>query len=117
MNKVIEIRSYTLEPGTRSRFHKLVTDESVPMLQRWLVDVVRYGPSSHDQDSYYLIRAYDSLAEREKSQSAFYGSEEWKGGPREAIKALITSYNTIVIDISEEAIEALRMLHSSEAGL
>jgi len=60
MNKFVEIRSYNLKPGTRSWFATLMNEEALPMLQRWKVDVVRQGPSSHDQDTYYLIRAYES---------------------------------------------------------
>jgi hypothetical protein len=40
------------------------------------VDVVAHGPSPHDETSYYLIRQYADLAERQRSQDAFYGSDE-----------------------------------------
>jgi hypothetical protein len=91
MTHFVEIRSYNLKPGTRDEFHRLFLGEAFPMLQRWKVDVVAYGPSLHDQDSYYLMRRFDSLAQREESENAFYGSDEWKQGPREAIIALIES--------------------------
>jgi hypothetical protein len=35
------------------------------MLQRWKVDVVAYGPSLHDQDSYFLMRAFDGIEARQ----------------------------------------------------
>ena len=70
--------------------------------------VVRYGPSPHDDDSYYLIRSYAGPAERKASQDGFYGSDEWRKGPREQIVALIDSDTTIVIEMDEAAIEALR---------
>lgn len=43
------------------------------MLERWKVDVVAYGPSLHDADSYYLMRAYPSVEPRQRSEDAFYG--------------------------------------------
>jgi hypothetical protein len=52
------------------------SSSSVPMLQRWNVDVVAFGASPQDKDSYYLIRSYDNLTHREQSQDAFYGSDE-----------------------------------------
>jgi hypothetical protein len=70
MNRFVEIRSYNLKPGRRPEFHRLVV-QSLPMLQRWGVDVIAYGPSRNDDDSYYLIRAYASLEDREQSQDAF----------------------------------------------
>ena len=111
MNHFVEIRSYTLKPGTREEFHRLFLEEAFPMLQRWKVDVVAYGPSLHDQDSYFLMRRYDSLAQREESENAFYGSDEWRQGPREAIIALIEKYTEIVLELDESTVEGLRSAH------
>jgi hypothetical protein len=108
MNHFIEIRSYKLKPGTRGEFHRLFIEEAFPMLKRWNVDVVAYGPSPHDKDSYYLIRRYDSLAQREESENAFYGSDEWRQGPREAILAFIENYTEIVLEMDEVTIQGLR---------
>jgi hypothetical protein len=108
MNKLVEIRSYNLKPGSRSEFHRLVCEVSLPMLKRWAVDVVASGPSPHDDSSYYLIRAYDSLEHRESSQDAFYGSAEWLQGPREKILSLIDTHKSIVIEMDSAAVDALR---------
>ena len=108
MNHVLEIRSYQLKPGSREEFQRLFLEEAFPMLQRWSVDVVAYGPSLHDQDSYYLMRRYNNLAHREESEDAFYGSDEWRQGPREAIIALIEHYAEIVLELDESAIQGLR---------
>src|SRR5215216_3521942 len=108
MNHFIEIRSYALKSGTRDEFHRLFLEEAFPMLQRWNVDVVAYGPSLHDQDSYYLMRRFDSLAHREESENAFYGSEEWRQGPCEAIIALIENYTEIVLALDESVLQELR---------
>jgi hypothetical protein len=101
------MRSYNLKPGTRDRFHQRFVRESLPMLRRWKVDVVAYGPSRHDRDSWFLMRAYASLEDRQKSEDAFYGSDEWKQGPREATLADIESYTTVVLELDEETIRAL----------
>lgn len=80
------------------------------MLRRWNMDVVAYGPSLHDPDSYHLMRRYDSLAHREQSEEAFYGSDEWRQGPREAILALIEKYTEIVLALDESTIQGLRRI-------
>ena len=108
MGHFIEIRSYNLKPGTRQEFRRLFLEEAFPMLQRWKVDVVAYGPSLHDQDSYFLLRHYDSLSQREESENAFYGSDEWRQGPREAVIALIESYTEIVLELDETTLQGLR---------
>jgi hypothetical protein len=104
----VEIRSYNLKPGTRERLHQMMTEQALPMLARWGVDVVTCGPSLHDHDSYYLMRAYPSLAAREQSQDAFYGSDEWRNGPREPILALIESYTSVVIELDDTTLQSLR---------
>jgi hypothetical protein len=53
---VVEIRTYKLLPGSGAGFHRLVVEQSVPMLERWGVDVLAYGPSLDDEDLYYLLR-------------------------------------------------------------
>jgi hypothetical protein len=94
---IVEIRSYRLKPGSGAAFHRTVLEESLPMLERWGVEVVAFGPSLDDEDSYVLIRAYPSLEERQRSQDAFYGSDEWRNGPREAIVSCIESDISVVL--------------------
>lgn len=105
---VVEIRSYNLKPGTRDRFDQLFLREALPMLRRWKVDVVGYGPSLHDADSYFLMRAFPGVAARQTSEDAFYGSEEWRKGPREAVLADIDSYTTVVIHVDRATLDGLR---------
>ncbi|PKO12740.1 MAG: NIPSNAP family protein [Chloroflexi bacterium HGW-Chloroflexi-10] len=108
MKHLVEFRSYTLKPVSRDRFHQLILEQSMPMMQRWHVDVIDFGPSAHDDDSYYLIRRYDSLTQRQHSQDAFYGSDEWKLGPREAIVSLIQEYTCFVLELEDAAVQQLR---------
>jgi hypothetical protein len=112
--RLVEIRSYNLKAGTRDRFHERFVRESLPMLRRWNVDVVAYGPSLHDKDSWFLMRGFASMEAREKSEDAFYGSDEWKKGPREATLADIDSYTTVVVRLDDAAIAGLRALPTRE---
>jgi hypothetical protein len=104
----VEIRSYNLKPGTRERFHRLFLTDALPMLRRWKIDVVGYGPSRHDQDSHYLMRSFPNVEARARTEDAFYASDEWRQGPREAILACIESYTTVVIRMDEAALRGLR---------
>jgi NIPSNAP protein len=108
MARVVEIRGYDIKPGRRDEFHRLVTARSVPMLRRWNVDLVAYGPSLDDENAYYLIRAYESVEDLHKSQDAFYGSDEWQNGPREAILDCIVSHTSAVMEMDEATIDGLR---------
>jgi len=108
MNRIIEIRSYTLKPGTRDAYHQVVIDEALPLLRKWKMDVVAFGASPHDADSYYLIRAFDDVDDLNRQEDAFYGSDEWKQGPREAIVSKIENYTSIVIEVDDATLQGLR---------
>jgi hypothetical protein len=108
MMRLVEIRSYNLKVGSRNEFHRLVLEKSLPMMKQWHIDVVTFGPSPHDNTSYYLIRTYDNLAERQSSQDAFYSSLDWQQGPRESIVSLIESDTSIVIEMESSVVDALR---------
>jgi ketosteroid isomerase-like protein len=105
---ILEIRSYNLKPESRERFHELFVRESLPLLRRWSVDVVAYGPSLHDKDSYFLMRAFASPDERDRIEQAFYDSPEWRNGPRAAVLAAIESYTTTVIRTDDQTLRGLR---------
>jgi hypothetical protein len=105
---VLEIRTYTLKPGTRERFHQLFEGRSLPLLRRWNIDVVTYGPSLHDANSYVLMRAFSTLAERDRVEQRFYDSPEWRVGLRAAVLADIEVYTTVVIRADAPTLRSLR---------
>ena len=57
----MEIRTYTLKPGSGAGFNRTFVEDALPMLERWGVDVVAFGPSLDDDDAYFLMRAYQSV--------------------------------------------------------
>jgi uncharacterized protein (TIGR02246 family) len=109
----LEIRSYRLKSGQRDRFHQLFERESLPLLRRHGVDVVAYGPSLHDADSFFLIRAFPSLEARERAEEAFYGSAAWRDGPRAFVLAAIEAYTTVVIHVDSTTLAGARRIMST----
>ena len=96
-DRFVEVRVYKLKPGMRDAF-KSAADEVMEMLARHRINVVGHGPSAHDADSYYLMRAYPSLEAREQSLQGFYGSEEWAQRFNDRVTGMIESYNTVVLE-------------------
>ena len=93
---------------TREEFHRLYIEEALPRLKRWNLAVAAHGPSLHDENSYYVIRRFDNLAQREEMEDAYYSSDDWRLGPREAMPALIENYIDIVIELDEVTVQGLR---------
>jgi hypothetical protein len=73
-----------------------MAEGTVPMLRRYGITVVAYGPSIHDDDHAFLIRSFVSTAERKRQLEAFYGSAEWKSTYEDRVTELIASYHTVV---------------------
>jgi hypothetical protein len=106
---IIEIRTYRLRPGTAAEFVGIMRDVSVPMLESAGIRVLAAGRSLVAEDGHeeaYLIRAFDSLAQRERQEAQFYGSDAWRTGPREAIVSRIAQYHTIVIEAPDRVADA-----------
>ncbi|MBO0695093.1 MAG: NIPSNAP family protein [Verrucomicrobia bacterium] len=95
--EVIEILTLDIKPGKRDEFHKVYVTQALPLLKKWNFDVIAYGPSLHDANSYYVIRHFKSLEDREKSEDAYYGSDDWKLGPRETIMGLVEHFAYAVV--------------------
>ena len=108
MTRVVEVRTYTLHPGGAGEYERLFRDVALPMLERQGIDVVAAGPSLGDPNGYYLIRAFDDLAHRQRSEDDFYGTAEWRDGPREPVLALIDTYIDLVLELDEPTIDGLR---------
>jgi hypothetical protein len=97
---VTEIRIYKLKENSSQTFYNVFIEQSLPMMKRWNINVVDYGFSLVDEESFYLIRNYENIEQRKDSQKAFYESEEWINGPEKEIMNCIDHYNTIVHDTS-----------------
>jgi hypothetical protein len=97
---VLDLRTYKLVPGGGAEFDRIFRERALPMLRRYGIDVVGYGPSLEDGDVYYLMRAFPSAAVRDEQLGAFYGGAEWRDNHRESALALIQSYHTVLIEVA-----------------
>lgn len=111
MNRFVEFRTYHLKPGTRATFQELMASASLPLLRAWGMDVVHHGPCALNPVSYILIRAYRNVDDLVQSQEGFYASKPWREGPREAILACIDQSISLVMELEEPAVQALRSAH------
>jgi len=117
MNRLVEIRSYKLKPGQLAEFHRAVAGRAVPMLREWGTDVVAFGSSAHEPDTYFLARSYESLDDLNERQNAFYGSSAWRNGPRASVVDRIESYLNTVLWLSPQAIDSMRELNAPSLTL
>src|SRR5438094_8152887 len=95
--KVIEILTLDIKPGMRDEFHTRYMTKSVPLLKKWNFNLVDYGSSLHDVNSYYVIRAFKSLEDWQVSEYAFYDSDDCMQGHRDTILNLVDHFDYAVV--------------------
>jgi hypothetical protein len=113
---VLDVRTYKLFPGRRDEFDRLFRESALPMLERYGIQVVGYGPSVCDDDHYYLIRAFSSAARRDEQLDTFYGSDEWRQNYRDAVLALIETYHVVAIELTATNRRALLTALSTDTA-
>ena len=106
--RLVEIRAYRLKPGTRADFHAAATNHALPMVRAYGMDVVTHGPVPHDDNGYFLVRSFASLAELTAQEDEFYGSAAWREGPRESLVSRIDTYVDTLLWLGPAAIADLR---------
>ena len=111
MSRLLEIRTYRLKPGTIEAFHEAVHTKAVPMLRSKGMDVVAYGRSDHEEETYFLVRSYASREALKREQAEFYGSEHWKLGPRGELVDRIETYMNTLVWLSEPAVASMKELN------
>ena len=94
---LIEILILNLRPGKRDEFSRLYSNSSLPLQKKWNIEVIAHGPSYHDENSYYVIRSFRDLKERQVQQESFSASDEWQKGPRNSILTLVENMATVVV--------------------
>lgn len=111
MTRLIEIRTYRLLPETINAFHQAMHTLAVPMLRAKGMDVVAYGRSDHEEETYFLIRSYQNREALEREQAAFYGSDDWRLGPRRELVDRIQTYVNTLLWLSDSAVASMRELN------
>jgi len=105
--KLLEIRTYKLKDGCARRFVATFRN-ALPLVRESGMDVVAFGRSDHEHESFYLIRAYDDHAQLAAQQDAFYSSAAWRNGPRQPLVDCLEDYLNTLIWLSEQSVEDLR---------
>ena len=106
--RLVEIRAYRLKPGTRAAFHEAMATLALPMVRAFGMDVVTHGPVANDENGYFLVRSFASLAQLTAQQDEFYGSTPWREGPREALVSRIETCLDTLLWMGAAAIDDLR---------
>jgi hypothetical protein len=107
-NHVLEVRIFRVHHGRRNELLDRFRDQLLPMLKRHGVEPIHYGPSLHDDDSVFLIRAWPSVAERQEKLDAMYGGADWLMNQEQQVLDMIDTMDTCVFGADEWLIGAIQ---------
>lgn len=108
MAQTVEILSYKLHPGASAAFHDNMIRSKLPLHGRVGIDVVAFGQSTQDPDSYVFIRSFSSVDQMTRLLKDFYSSRSWKNGPRDGMAECVSDTHRVVCRINNASVKLLR---------
>jgi hypothetical protein len=108
MSRVLDMRVYRLHHGRSTEFVERFEGRIVPLLERHAIDIVHYGQSLVSNDCFCMMRAFDSVEQREKSLDAVRDDREWLAELEPIFHDIVVTANTVVLPAEPALIEALK---------
>lgn len=96
-DQILELRQYTLKPGTRDGFIQRFEREFLDTQEAVGIHVLGTFIDLDDADRFVWFRGFPSLEEREQSLAAFYGGPVWAAWGEETNADLIDSDDVLML--------------------
>jgi hypothetical protein len=97
---IVEVRTYTIAEGLRQRFLLLFETRTRPLQQSLGIDVAGPWLDVENADRFVWLRAFPSMAERERMKQALYEGPEWTGELEAIMMPMLSHFTSIQIEMS-----------------
>ncbi len=97
MSAILELRQYTLKPGTRDVLIDLFEREFVESQEELGMDLIGTFRDADDPDRFVWLRGFPDMESRANSLAAFYGGPVWKANRNAANDTMIDSDNVLLL--------------------
>jgi hypothetical protein len=98
---IVEMRTYKLKPGTRSRFLEIFRSRSVPAHMEIGMKILCPFLSVEDPDTFFFMRGFPDVQSREPMKARFYEGELWKGELENVLMPMIEKYEVVLVEDPE----------------
>jgi len=112
---LLEMRLFTVRPGTREEFRRISHEETIPLMRSLGIDVLAYGPASNNDDLYYLLRAFCSEKQRTEQVRVLYASSAWERDFDAPVLGMIEDYRIAVMSATPSLITEFAALPTADA--
>ena len=100
-DQYLELRIYKIHHGLRDRFAVSMRAILLPLFERHGMNVIHHGPSAHDKNSYFLIRAFSSAADRKDKLDSAFSENDWLMKHEPGIVEMIDYTGTALVPAAE----------------
>lgn len=97
MSQIVELRQYTLHPGTRETLIELFDRELVETQEAAGMELIGQFRDCDDPDRFVWLRGFPDLAARAKGLEAFYGGPVWAEHRDTANATMIDSDDVLLL--------------------
>ncbi|MFC3455188.1 hypothetical protein [Amycolatopsis speibonae] len=104
---LLEIRLFTVKSGSREEFDRISREGTIPLMRRLGITVVAHGPSSNNENGYFLLRAFPSEQDRVERSRSLYATDEWLAEYDGPVSSMIEDYDTAVFAANPAALSML----------
>jgi len=101
---IIEMRTYKIKPGFRSRFLEIFRSKSMPAHAEIGMKILGPFLSVEDPDTFFFMRGFPDLASREPMKAQFYEGALWKGELENVLMPMIEKYEVVVVEDPDELV-------------
>ena len=101
---IIEMRTYKIKPGCRSRFLDVFRSKSVPAHAEIGMKILGPFLSVEDPDTFFFMRGFPDLPSRELMKAQFYEGELWKGELENVLMPMIEKYDVVVVEDPDQLV-------------
>lgn len=98
MAAVIEVRTYTTQPGQRAEVMGLLEGRFFPEMEGLGIKVLGCYPSLEDENVFVWLRAFPDAASHEQLLEALYGGTLWKDELEQPLRARIASLSVSTVE-------------------
>jgi NIPSNAP len=98
MPPIIEMRTYWTKPGKRSAFLEIFNSRSVPAHMEIGMRVIGPFLSLEDENVFFWMRCFPSLASREPMKSEFYDGKLFKEELESVLIPMIERYEVVLVE-------------------
>jgi hypothetical protein len=95
---IVEMRTYRLKPGCRSRFLEIFRTRSVPAHMEIGMKILGPFLSVEDPDTFFFMRGFPDMQSREPMKARFYEGELWKGELESVLMPMIEKYDVVLVE-------------------